>query len=140
MRTLARTYVLIIRNAADAEVRIGSLGVLFFKRGYYAYVGSAKRNLEARVRRHLRKEKKLRWHIDHFLNADGVSVEAVLLLDAPECDVAQFLNGRFPHVERFGASDCRCESHLFFAKRPEFEETLRTSFSFKHLKLDATQQ
>ncbi|MHC1579765.1 MAG: GIY-YIG nuclease family protein [Candidatus Alkanophagales archaeon] len=122
-----RTYVLVIRNAADVEVRVGSLGVLLFKRGYYAYVGSAKRNPEARIRRHLRKEKKLHWHIDYLLGASGVRVETVLLLDAPECTVARILSEHFPCVERFGASDCRCPSHLFFAERPSFEDVLKGS-------------
>lgn len=129
-----QTYILIVRNTADAKIQIGSLGALLFKRGYYAYVGSAKRNLEARIRRHLRKEKKLHWHIDYLLNASSVSVETVLLLDAPECTVARLLSEHFPCVERFGASDCRCNSHLFFAERPSFENALRSSnLIFKHL-------
>ena len=41
----------------EGKIRIGSLGKITFKKGFYAYVGSAMNNLEKRVQRHLRKKK-----------------------------------------------------------------------------------
>jgi len=37
-----------------------------FRQGVYFYVGTAQRNLSARLGRHSRKEKTLRWHIDYL--------------------------------------------------------------------------
>lgn len=61
------TYCLIIR-CGGTETRIGSLGMIMFPPGYYVYVGSGFGSLDARIRRHLRSEKKMRWHIDHLLS------------------------------------------------------------------------
>jgi len=62
-------YTLIIKVAKEIRIRIGSLGLQKFRKGYYAYTGSAlgasATSLKNRVRRHLRKAgKKKRWHID----------------------------------------------------------------------------
>ncbi len=58
------SYQLLIRIGRPIRLRIGALGVQEFPAGHYLYTGSARRNLEARIHRHLRREKKLRWHID----------------------------------------------------------------------------
>ncbi len=62
------SYILIIQVKKDMKVKIGKLGILSFKRGYYAYVGSAMNGLEGRIRHHLRHNKKMHWHIDYFLS------------------------------------------------------------------------
>ena len=61
---LGYVYVLIIQVADQCAITIGALGELIFKKGFYAYVGSAQSNFNQRIKRHLRKEKKLFWHID----------------------------------------------------------------------------
>ncbi len=58
------TYQLVIRVPLQIEVTIGKLGLFRFPEGTYVYTGSARRNYEARIARHLRQEKSLRWHID----------------------------------------------------------------------------
>jgi Uri superfamily endonuclease len=109
-------YVLIIRISKSIRPRIGALGEIDFQAGLYAYVGSAQNNLEFRVKRHLKKEKQLFWHIDYLLNDPAAEVTEVYCLEAGkacECQIAQLL---FPHSEpvlRFGCSDCNCISHLF---------------------------
>jgi len=97
------------------RVSIGRLGEFDFPAGDYVYTGSARRNLEARVARHLRREKRLRWHIDYLLAAPGVTVSEVRRSDVAECALNQATVGRAP-VPGFGASDCRqgCGSHLKF--------------------------
>jgi Uri superfamily endonuclease len=89
------------------------LGEFDFPAGDYVYTGSAKRNFEARVARHLRREKTLRWHIDYLLDASGVSVTAVMRSTTGECSLNQATSGIIP-VPGFGASDCTrgCGSHL----------------------------
>lgn len=107
------TYQLTIQVKQDSIIQIGKLGVFQFPAGYYVYTGSAKRNLEARIKRHLSKEKRLKWHIDYLLHAPGVEITNVTRWTAPECEVNQQGQGivLIPH---FGATDCHagCGSHL----------------------------
>lgn len=107
------TYQLVIEIPRRVRIAIGALGACAFPPGRYIYTGSARRNLEARIARHLARRKTLRWHIDHLLNAAGVRVVDVHRLAEPECVVNQRTAGEIV-VPRFGASDCRagCGSHL----------------------------
>lgn len=107
------TYQLHIRVRRRVRVAIGRLGVFEFPRGQYVYTGSARRNLEARVARHLAREKTLRWHIDYLLAAEGVEIVDVTRSARPECEMNQRVTGSVL-VPGFGASDCHagCGSHL----------------------------
>lgn len=111
--TVPITYQLVIEVTRRIRVAIGSLGTFPLPPGRYVYTGSARRNLDARIARHLRRTKTLRWHIDYLLNAPGVRVVDVHRFGAPECVVNRRTAGRIV-VPRFGASDCRagCGSHL----------------------------
>ena len=92
---------------------IGRLGRFRFPAGRYVYTGSARRNLVARLRRHLSWDKRLRWHIDYLLAAHAVKVGGVTLSRDAECLLNQRASGDII-VPGFGASDCRahCGSHL----------------------------
>lgn len=92
---------------------MGRLGTFDFPAGRYVYTGSAKRYFQARIHRHLRQEKTLRWHIDYLLTAPGVTVTSVQSSSADECGLNQSTGGTVV-VPGFGASDCRrgCGSHL----------------------------
>ncbi len=118
--TLKGIYVLIIRIRHGIATTVGSLGRLKFSQGLYAYVGSAQSNLEQRISRHLGRRRKLFWHIDYLLNNNSAEIAKVFVkLDAPrteECMMADILRSRSEPVEHFGASDCRCRSHLFRIK------------------------
>lgn len=107
------TYQLHIRLAQPLRLQIGRFGEFDFPAGDYVYTGSAKRNFEARVARHLRRDKRLRWHIDYLLAAPGVTVVEVIRSVEPECELNQATSGEL-RVPGFGASDCRhgCGSHL----------------------------
>ncbi|MDD4881566.1 MAG: GIY-YIG nuclease family protein [Gallionellaceae bacterium] len=107
------TYQLVIHVARSLEIQVGRLGNLAFPPGTYVYTGSARRNFEARIARHLRQEKTLRWHIDYLLAASGVSVLEVRRSASDECTLNQATAGKIV-APRFGASDCRhgCRSHL----------------------------
>jgi Uri superfamily endonuclease len=107
------TYQLVIRVGNDLCLRVGRFGTWRFPAGVYIYTGSASRNFEARVARHLRRDKTLRWHIDYLLAAPGVEIEAVVRSTETEC----LLNRNTPGqtlIPGFGASDCvqGCGSHL----------------------------
>lgn len=106
-------YQLLIELPRAARVAVGRLGVFDFPAGRYVYTGSAKRNFEARIARHLRADKALRWHIDYLLAAPGVRVVGVRRSSRDECALNAATGGRVL-VAGFGASDCRagCGSHL----------------------------
>ena len=109
-------YVLCIKLTEERTITIGKLSDIHFSRGYYAYVGSAMNGLKSRLSRHLRRDKKLHWHIDHLLEkASIVDISVVRTEERVECTVAQALGSQFDSVLSFGSSDCRCHSHLFFA-------------------------
>lgn len=114
------TYILLIEIAEDQTIRVGSLRTLCFRRGYYAYVGSAMSGFESRLSHHLRENKKPRWHIDYLLQK--ASIGSIILCeteDRVECPIAQALGRRFDSVPGFGSSDCQCSSHLFFTTDEE---------------------
>lgn len=107
------TYQLRIHVPTALRIAVGRLGTFDFPAGDYVYTGSAKRNFQARIDRHLRQDKALRWHIDHLLTAPGVTVTSVHPSRDGECSLNQAVPGNIV-VPGFGASDCRraCGSHL----------------------------
>lgn len=110
-------YLLLINVKKDIEIKVGSLGKLKFKKGFYVYVGSAQRNLEARITRHKRSFKKKFWHIDYLLSDKNAEIIDVFYKNAKkseECETAKKLSKSFISIEKFGCSDCNCISHLFF--------------------------
>ena len=62
------TYVLVLRVSKRLEILVGKLGKLVVQPGFYLYTGSAMGpgGLAARVGRHCRHEKRLRWHVDYL--------------------------------------------------------------------------
>lgn len=115
------TYVLVLRLPRRTTADLGAVRGLELARGWYLYVGSAfgPGGLAARVGRHLRADKRPRWHVDHLR-----------ALAAPVAVWASVSSARLEHrwaerlaaaglagIPRVGASDCRCATHLFFAPR-----------------------
>ena len=110
------TYVLVLQLTHHRITGVGSLGRIQFARGYYAYVGSARRGMRSRVARHLARAKRRRWHIDWLTTQPGAVPIAVAstTLTGLECRIAAALSSRADmRVGGFGCSDCGCESHLF---------------------------
>jgi Uri superfamily endonuclease len=117
------TYVLLAHVPYPLGLSIGGLGNINFGAGYYAYVGSALGGVEKRIERHLKPEKKLRWHIDHFLlRALAVDLVVAEGEERTECAVAKELAKHLPSIKGFGSSDCDCESHLFYNR--DFHELI----------------
>jgi Uri superfamily endonuclease len=121
-------YVLLIELPEPAEIKTLSRTFTMAK-CYYAYVGSAMNNLQARIARHLSKEKKQHWHIDYLL--DRASVRAVISAQSDtnaECLIAKSLSV-MTSVAGFGCSDCRCRSHLFYSTEYDtLAQTISASF------------
>ena len=119
-------YTLLLFLAKETTLNIGKLGKQRFPSGYYSYTGSAlgkgATNFKHRIARHLRKEKRMFWHIDYLLADKNVSVEAVIVVETDkkmECNLNSYLKrikGAKVPVNGFGASDCKkkCGSHLLY--------------------------
>jgi Uri superfamily endonuclease len=109
-------YVLLMKLEVTREINIGRLGLISFRPGGYAYVGSAMGSFKGRLGYHLKKNKKQHWHIDYLLESavisDVLTIETEVRL---ECAIARALGERFESIPGFGSSDCQCKSHLFFA-------------------------
>ncbi len=105
-------YVLLIELGAPLALEVASLPA-----GRYAYCGSAygPGGLKARIGRHLRRDKPMRWHVDHLTKAGRV-VDVQAVPGGRECDLlARVLEmaGASVPVPGFGSSDCRrCPAHL----------------------------
>lgn len=122
-------YCLIIKLVKDRKIKIGKLGHIVFKKGYYCYIGSALNNLEKRIERHKSKNKKLKWHIDYFLKYGKIiDVVKIKTNKRIECLLSKKIS-KIAHIyiNKFGCSDCSCDSHLYyFENNPN--ERLKKSF------------
>jgi Uri superfamily endonuclease len=118
-------YSLVIKLKQRKKIWVGKLGKVEFQPGLYVYTGSAMGGLRARLLRHLSGTKKMRWHIDYFLNDEQASVKRIFLYPAApgqECRQNQktaAIRGARSALRKFGASDCNsgCHSHLIFFPR-----------------------
>jgi Uri superfamily endonuclease len=129
------SYCIVFDLQNDTKVRVGARGVHEFPSGIYAYVGSALSGLEKRVARHLRPEKKKRWHIDYLIQKGEVMSTIAVPSDSKqtECAITSALlksSGARIVMQGFGSSDCACPTHLvyFGPEDPELvmEEVART--------------
>jgi Uri superfamily endonuclease len=125
----AGTYILVIFLKERSSQKIGKLGTFDFSQGYYIYAGSALRNLNGRLKRHLRPEKRLHWHIDYLLMPSTVTqIWYSLGRDRLECAwnaIVASLPGAVPFIPGFGSSDCRCRTHLTYFKTKPSISTFR---------------
>jgi Uri superfamily endonuclease len=130
LHMLTGVYALIIELDTDVSVKVGALGKIAFKKGLYAYVGSAQANLLHRIKRHFSREKRLFWHIDYLLNNSAARIVKVFYKQADkseECILAKLTSEIGEPIEGFGCSDCRCKSHLFHIDNYRLlEETMQT--------------
>jgi sugar fermentation stimulation protein A len=108
-------YLVVLKLDSYQTVEVGKLGLRAFRKGYYVYVGSAIKNLNARINRCRRLEKNRFWHIDYF--REITEFQAALPIRSAtsyECQIAERLSALADwQIPRFGSSDCRCSSHLF---------------------------
>lgn len=115
-------------------INVGALGSVSFRKGTYAYVGSAQNGLESRIRRHLRHEKKLHWHVDYLLKNPEVMMKKIWVAEMgknEECGTARLLAEHFQGIPNFGSSDCNCGSHLFYLDGKASLGNLLTARAFK---------
>lgn len=127
------SYILSILLKRDCDIVIGCLGKCRFKRGMYLYVGSGKKNLYERIRRHLKNTKRIYWHIDYLL--EYADIKDVWISQKEESEISRILEARLEiPIDGFGSTDkVGDKSHLFFGiLSPKLmkEIDLCTIFSF----------
>ncbi len=120
----AGAYVLLIRLEQRLSLDMPAFRGKSLVPGLYAYCGSAygPGGIRARVSRHLRAGKPMRWHVDR-LTAAGRIEKVGLRIGGRECDLAGELlaGGGLALLPGFGSSDCRtCPAHLL--RLPEGKE------------------
>jgi len=134
------TYCLLINLKDNQLIQIGRKGKNNFNKGCYVYVGSAMNSLEGRIRRHLRKDKKMHWHVDYLLDNSSSHIVQVFFADdgvKHECDLATYIAGKGDGIQGFGCSDCKCHSHLiYFSNITEAENACKNAFKNSALKLN----
>ena len=113
------SYLLWFYLPKQREIAIGRLGSRSFRRGWYGYCGSAfgPGGLRARLQHHLRRETRKHWHIDYF--KEWAAVRGVWLCRGRNqehhwSELMQKCPGAECPVPGFGASDCRCVTHLTY--------------------------
>ena len=108
-----QSYQLFINVTKEINLKVGKLGRFIFPTGTYVYTGSAKKNIEKRIERHLSKKKKLHWHIDYLLNNNDVKIIDIKKSNVKECTLNKNTKGKII-IRGFGSSDCTlyCRSHL----------------------------
>jgi Uri superfamily endonuclease len=130
------TYVLILQATQHDHLQVGRLGWLTVTPGYYIYTGSAfgPGGLRARLARHLSKPDTLYWHIDYLRTRtlpEEIWVTAVAeKLEHAWASALRSIPGAHQPLRGFGASDCRCPSHLVYLPvKPEIRALMNTQIS-----------
>jgi Uri superfamily endonuclease len=116
------TYTIVVRCKDASYSRFGSLGKARLEKGHYLYTGSALGqgavSLENRIERHLRRQKRLWWHIDYLTSHPQCKVTGAVYVVSDnrlECKVNGSVSKELkvsPVLFKIGASDCNCDGHL----------------------------
>lgn len=109
-------YVVLIELAAPLTITLPKRAPVELAPGRYLYCGSANGGggMKARLARHLRRRKTVRWHVDQ-LTTKGRAVGAWVVPGGNECGLVALLGDLPVPIPGFGSSDCRaCRSHLLY--------------------------
>ena len=106
-----------LRNRIDVKIRGRKVTI---NTGYYVYIGSAfgAGGLTSRLHRHLRKKKKIYWHIDQITTSEFCEIQSVEIIIGRkmECEVSEKISkiDFIESINGFGNSDCNsCQSHFY---------------------------
>ena len=111
---LPGAYVLAVELAAPLAVTLPNRPAASLGPGHYLYCGSARGpgGLRARLSRHMRRGKTIRWHIDR-LTETGAVLGAWFFPGGDECELVATLSSLPVPIAGFGSTDCAgCRSHL----------------------------
>ncbi|MEM1610149.1 MAG: GIY-YIG nuclease family protein [Sulfolobales archaeon] len=114
-------YIIILSLERDICIEIGALGMVSIEPGIYGYIGSARGRggLRSRIARHIAKDKKIRWHIDHLTSRRDVRILSIIYIRSKEdledaiADIVRSAICWIPSIQGFGSTDKRSYTHLF---------------------------
>ncbi len=140
MHPLPGTYALIFSAYRKSQLKIGKLGTLQLKPGFYIYVGSAfgPGGIKARIAHHCKKPARLHWHLDYL--ASLLKLTEIWYTYDPIHREHQWAKtiastrGASVPLSGFGASDCRCKSHLFYFDTVPSGRSFRRNLSARYKK------
>ena len=117
------TYILLLRCTPEQSIRIGRLGTLTTRKGWYLNIGSAfgPGGIRARVCHHMKPSQHPRWHLDYLRPA--IVHTGICYSTAPQRHehrwAARLLQWRGVEIppRGFGSWDCRCDAHLVLCRK-----------------------
>lgn len=128
-------YLLLIEIKNNSSINVGGLRNVFFRGGYYVYVGSAAKNMKKRIERHRRLKKRAFWHVDYLTCTYPPFFYFPIRIEKKyECELSKSLLEICDwFVPKFGSRDCRCKTHLFgFKENPlNNEKFMRVVLHFR---------
>lgn len=124
-------YILILQLDEQRTISFGSTRTLDCPAGFYCYTGSAygpggyKRVDRHRERFETSSPTDPHWHIDYLIDAATQIRGDLRQDDGSECGLAAALADRMDGISQIGATDCDCDTHLFWTdEQPVLETTL----------------
>jgi Uri superfamily endonuclease len=112
--SLPGAYAMAIELSDEVTVTFSGRSPIVLPAGRYLYCGSAKGpgGLKARLSRHMRRGKSVRWHVDQ-LTEQGLVIGSWIFPGGDECELVQMCSYLPMPIAGFGSSDCAtCRSHL----------------------------
>ncbi len=111
------TYLLVLKLHKNKMISVGKLGKQKFEKGIYFYVGSAKVGYTKRVLRYFGGIKKKKWHIDYLIE-ETEPLGIFFMNNYPKEEIfAKEMEKLYEiPVKKFGSSDTKATSHLFYTK------------------------
>ncbi len=123
-------YALIIMLRRELEITTRGGKRFHLKPGLYVYIGSARGpgGIRARVARHLRRDKRLFWHIDYVTSSPEAEIIGVVSMRGAERDMESLLSRRLAEllepIHGFGSTDKRDPAHLFYCGEASPDECI----------------
>jgi Uri superfamily endonuclease len=112
--SLPGAYAMAIELSDEVAVTFSGRLRIALPAGRYLYCGSTKGpgGLKARLSRHMRRGKSVRWHVDQ-LTEQGLVIGNWIFPGGDECRLVQMCSHLPMPIAGFGSSDCTtCRSHL----------------------------
>ena len=109
------SYILVIELTDEQTIALSRPPNIRFSGRYYASFVSALGTFILDKRLYSKGARRPHWHIDYLLAK--ASISDIILAETTErveCTIAQSLKRQLEAIPGFGASDCKCGSHLFF--------------------------
>lgn len=117
-------YLLEIKAVKNFSINHKKFNKINFPLGFYYYVGSAQKNLSSRIKRHLSKTKKKKWHIDYITSHLNNRIVKIIILNNADKKFENLLAQKLTEMNLtipafgFGSTDDRkSKSHLFYSQK-----------------------